>query len=98
VADQFIKTGMYKNILVVGAEKHSFGLDFSTREEISPSSLVMVPASWYYNPLILQQAQDRTREYSPHTCTVMERMRRYLLCSIPVHMPSLGKGSATGEF
>jgi 3-oxoacyl-[acyl-carrier-protein] synthase III len=31
VADQFIKTGMYKNILVVGSEKHSFGLDFSTR-------------------------------------------------------------------
>jgi 3-oxoacyl-[acyl-carrier-protein] synthase-3 len=31
VADQFIKTGMYKNILVIGAEKHSFGLDFSTR-------------------------------------------------------------------
>ena len=31
VADQFIKTGMYKNILVVGSEKHSFGLDYSTR-------------------------------------------------------------------
>jgi len=31
VADQFIQTGMYKNILVVGSEKHSFGLDFSTR-------------------------------------------------------------------
>ena len=31
VADQFIKTGMYKNILVVGSEKHSFGLDFTTR-------------------------------------------------------------------
>lgn len=31
VADQFIKTGMYQNILVVGSEKHSFGLDFSTR-------------------------------------------------------------------
>ena len=31
VADQFIKTGMYRNILVIGAEKHSFGLDFSTR-------------------------------------------------------------------
>ena len=31
VADQFIKTGMYKNILVVGSEKHSFGLDMSTR-------------------------------------------------------------------
>jgi 3-oxoacyl-[acyl-carrier-protein] synthase-3 len=31
VADQFIRTGTYRNILVVGAEKHSFGLDFSTR-------------------------------------------------------------------
>jgi 3-oxoacyl-[acyl-carrier-protein] synthase-3 len=31
VADQFIKSGMYKNILVIGSEKHSFGLDFSTR-------------------------------------------------------------------
>ncbi|MCK9401891.1 MAG: ketoacyl-ACP synthase III [Chitinophagaceae bacterium] len=31
VADQFIKTGMYKNILVVGSEKHSFGLDLTTR-------------------------------------------------------------------
>src|SRR5215217_2059829 len=31
VADQFIKTGMYKNILVVGSEKHSFAMDFETR-------------------------------------------------------------------
>ncbi|PHN06462.1 3-oxoacyl-ACP synthase III family protein [Flavilitoribacter nigricans] len=31
VGDQFIKTGMYQNILVVGAEMHSMGLDFSTR-------------------------------------------------------------------
>ena len=31
VADQFIKTGMYKNILVVGAEYHSNGLDKTTR-------------------------------------------------------------------
>jgi 3-oxoacyl-[acyl-carrier-protein] synthase-3 len=31
IADQFIKTGMYKNILIVGAEVHSMGLDFSTR-------------------------------------------------------------------
>jgi len=31
VGDQFIKSGMYKNILVIGSEKHSFGLDFSTR-------------------------------------------------------------------
>lgn len=29
--DQFIRSGMYKNILVIGSEKHSFGLDFSTR-------------------------------------------------------------------
>jgi 3-oxoacyl-[acyl-carrier-protein] synthase-3 len=31
VADQFIKTGMYKNILVIGSENHSGGLDKSTR-------------------------------------------------------------------
>ncbi|MFZ4261686.1 3-oxoacyl-ACP synthase III family protein [Sphingobacterium sp. HJSM2_6] len=31
IADQFIKTGMYKNILVVGSEKQSYALDFSTR-------------------------------------------------------------------
>lgn len=29
VADQFIKSGMYKNILLVGAEMHSIGLDFT---------------------------------------------------------------------
>lgn len=31
VADQFIRSGMYKNILVIGAEKHSMGMDYSTR-------------------------------------------------------------------
>jgi 3-oxoacyl-[acyl-carrier-protein] synthase III len=31
VADQFIRTGMYKNVLVVGSETHSYALDFSTR-------------------------------------------------------------------
>lgn len=31
VADQFIKTGMYKNILVVGSEYHSGGLEISDR-------------------------------------------------------------------
>jgi 3-oxoacyl-[acyl-carrier-protein] synthase-3 len=30
IADQFIRTGMYKTILVVGAEIHSKGLDLST--------------------------------------------------------------------
>jgi len=31
IADQYIKTGMYDCILVVGSEIHSTGLDFSTR-------------------------------------------------------------------
>ncbi|MCF8237214.1 MAG: ketoacyl-ACP synthase III [Saprospiraceae bacterium] len=29
--DQFIRSGMYRNVLVVGAEMHSMGLDYSTR-------------------------------------------------------------------
>jgi len=29
IADQFVKTGMYKNVLVVCSETHSHGLDFS---------------------------------------------------------------------
>lgn len=31
VADQYIKTGMYKNILVIGSEVHSTGLDMTSR-------------------------------------------------------------------
>ncbi len=31
VADQFVKSGMYKNVLLVGSEMHSMGLDYSTR-------------------------------------------------------------------
>ena len=31
VADQFVKTGMYEHVLVVGSEIHSTGLDFSDR-------------------------------------------------------------------
>ncbi len=31
LADQYIKTGMYKNILVIGSELHSKGLDMTTR-------------------------------------------------------------------
>ncbi|MBW8200507.1 3-oxoacyl-ACP synthase III family protein [Flagellimonas abyssi] len=31
VADQYIKTGMYKNVLVIGSELHSRGLDMTTR-------------------------------------------------------------------
>ncbi|GMN11672.1 ketoacyl-ACP synthase III [Croceitalea sp. MTPC9] len=31
VADQYVKTGMYKNVLVIGSEVHSTGLDMTTR-------------------------------------------------------------------
>jgi len=31
IADQYIKTGMYKNILVIGSELQSYGLDMTTR-------------------------------------------------------------------
>ncbi len=31
IADQFIKSGMYKNVLLVGAEMHSMGLEFTTK-------------------------------------------------------------------
>ncbi len=31
VADQFIRSGMYKTILLIAAETHSYGLDFTTR-------------------------------------------------------------------
>jgi 3-oxoacyl-[acyl-carrier-protein] synthase III len=31
IADQFVRTGTYKNVLVVGSEMHSMGLDFTTR-------------------------------------------------------------------
>jgi 3-oxoacyl-[acyl-carrier-protein] synthase-3 len=31
IADQYVKTGMYKNILVIGSEVHSQGLDMTTR-------------------------------------------------------------------
>ena len=31
VADQFVKTGMYKNILLIASETHSYGLDFTNR-------------------------------------------------------------------
>ena len=31
IADQYIRSGMYKNILVIGSELHSYGLDMTTR-------------------------------------------------------------------
>ncbi len=31
IADQYVKTGMYQNVLVIGSETHSKGLDMTTR-------------------------------------------------------------------
>ena len=31
IADQYIRSGMYKNVLVIGSEVHSLGLDFTDR-------------------------------------------------------------------
>ena len=56
VADQFIKSGMYKNILVVGSEKHSFGLDFSTR-----GRNVSVIFGDGAGAIVLQASQDNNR-------------------------------------
>lgn len=58
VADQFIKTGMYKNILVVGAEKHSFGLDFSTRGR--NISVIFGDGA---GAVVLQPTQTKTRVF-----------------------------------
>jgi 3-oxoacyl-[acyl-carrier-protein] synthase III len=58
VADQFIKTGMYKNILVVGSEKHSFGLDFTTR-----GRNVSVIFGDGAGAVVLQPTEDPNRAY-----------------------------------
>ena len=61
VADQFIKTGMYKNILVIGAENHSGGLDFSTR-----SRSVSVIFGDGAGAAVLTRSDDKTGILSTH--------------------------------
>jgi len=56
VADQFIRSGMYKNILVIGSEKHSFGLDFSTR-----GRAISVIFGDGAGAVVLQPANDENR-------------------------------------
>ncbi|PST84777.1 3-oxoacyl-ACP synthase [Pedobacter yulinensis] len=56
VADQFIKTGMYRNILVVGSEKHSFAMDFETR-----SRNVSVIFGDGAGAVVLQRSEDNQR-------------------------------------
>ncbi|MFT4152379.1 3-oxoacyl-ACP synthase III family protein [Parafilimonas sp.] len=56
VADQFIRSGTYKNILVIGSEKHSFGLDFNTR-----SRNVSVIFGDGAGAIVLQPTEDENR-------------------------------------
>ncbi|MGN6493654.1 MAG: 3-oxoacyl-ACP synthase III family protein [Agriterribacter sp.] len=56
VGDQYIRSGMYKNILVIGSDKHSFGLDFSTR-----GRNVSVIFGDGAGAVVLQPATDKSR-------------------------------------
>ena len=56
VADQFIRTGTYKNILVIGSEKHSFGNDLNTR-----SRNVSVIFGDGAGAVVLQPSDDESR-------------------------------------
>jgi len=56
VGDQFIRSGMYKNILVIGSEKHSFGLDFNTR-----SRNISVIFGDGAGAVVLQPTEDENR-------------------------------------
>src|SRR6186713_1043755 len=46
--DQFIRTGMYKNILIVASEKHSFGFNLITEEEKFSVSLGVGPGAFVF--------------------------------------------------
>lgn len=56
VGDQFIRSGMYKNILIIGSEKHSFVLDFNTR-----SRNISVIFGDGAGAVVLQPAEDENR-------------------------------------
>lgn len=56
IADQFIKTGVYKNILLIGSETHSYALDFNTR-----SRHVSVIFGDGAGAVVLQPTQDENR-------------------------------------
>ncbi len=56
VGDQFIRSGMYKNILVIGSEKHSFVLDFNTR-----SRNISVIFGDGAGAVVLQPTEDENR-------------------------------------
>ena len=69
IADQFVKTGMYKNVLVVGSEKHSFALDFSTR-----GRAVSVIFGDGAGAVVVQPTTEMAKESSARTYIQTERM------------------------
>jgi 3-oxoacyl-[acyl-carrier-protein] synthase-3 len=78
IADQFVKTGMYKNVLVVGSEMHSMGLDFSTR-----GRNVTVIFGDGAGAAILQPTDDPESGHSDHQIA----FRRYLCRKTGVYQP-----------
>lgn len=56
IGDQFIKTGMYKNVLIVGAENHSGALEKSTR-----GRAVTVIFGDGAGAVVLQRSEDKSR-------------------------------------
>lgn len=56
VGDQFIRSGMYKNILIIGSEKHSFAIDFNTR-----SRNISVIFGDGAGAVVLQPTEDENR-------------------------------------
>ncbi len=56
VGDQFIRSGMYKNILIIGSEKHSFAIDFNTR-----SRNISVIFGDGAGAVVLQSTEDNNR-------------------------------------
>lgn len=56
VGDQFIRSGMYRNILIIGSEKHSFAIDYNTR-----SRNISVIFGDGAGAVVLQPAEDEKR-------------------------------------
>jgi 3-oxoacyl-[acyl-carrier-protein] synthase-3 len=61
VADQFIKTGMYKNILIVASEVQSLGLDMTTRGR--GVSVIFGDGA---GAAVLSRSNDESRIFSTH--------------------------------
>jgi len=78
VADQFIKTGMYKNILVVGSEVHSTGLDKSTR-----GRAVSVIFGDGAGAMVLTRSEDNNKGFLAHNLHSQGKYARELWVENP---------------